>query len=59
MGDEIRVDWSALLDLLPACMEFRGQALNGEGVDLHEVADRADAVFDISDKDAFAANAVD
>lgn len=58
MGDEIRVDWSSLLDLLPACMEFREQALNGEETDLHEVADRVGAAFGISDVDAFAANKV-
>lgn len=58
MGDDIRVDWAALLDLFPACMEFRDQALSGEEVDLHEVADRVGAAFGISDVDAFVASKV-
>lgn len=55
MDGVAKLDWSALLELMPLCLKCRGQFLQGEDVDLREVAEGVGAAFGVDDIDKFAA----
>lgn len=58
MAEKITLDWQALVNLIPACIEFKEQTARSESPDLHAIAVQAGAALGISDVDQFAVGKV-
>lgn len=54
MADELKLDWSALVNLMPICLKFRDQIQCGEAIDLRSAANDVGAALGVSDIDQFA-----
>lgn len=52
MGETITLDWDALQQLMPLCIEFSEQRKRGEQIDLHDAANEVAAALGIEDLDA-------
>ena len=51
----MKLDWSALSKLLPLCLECKERLLQGEEIDLREIAEGVGATFGVDDIDEFMA----
>lgn len=51
MSESIQLNWSALLQLVSLCSQFKEQKEKGEKVDLHDAAHKVGAAFGIEDID--------
>lgn len=58
MSDSVQLDWSALLQLVSLCSQFKEQREKGEKVDLHDAARKVGVAFGIEDIDKAAVQKV-